>query len=312
MRTYVIIVTYNGIKWIDECLESVINSSIPVSIIVIDNNSLDETVSFIKDKFKNVKLLEQKQNLGFGKANNLGISYAVKQKADYVFLLNQDAFLDVKTIENLINVSKENPDYGILSPIQLDYSGKFLEYYFFKFMADDSSTAFYSDFVLKKELKPIYQIDFIQAASWLLPINTVEKIGGFDPIFYHYGEDNNYCQRVRYHKMNIGVVPHTFIRHDSHKPKKGDYDLFSQKYFDNYLRQIYFKFADINRVFGNDEINKELKKNYKLFLISLVKLNFEKAFGYLKQIRFFKSMIQNINISRTINKKVYLNHIEIE
>lgn len=308
-KGFVIIVTYNGMKWIEECLKSVLNSSVSVSIIVIDNNSSDDTVLFIKEKFKNVILLEQKHNLGFGKANNLGISYALKQNADFVFLLNQDAFLEQNTIENLISSAQINPDFGILSPIQLEYSGKFLEYYFYKFMAEDNSRAFFSDFVLKQDIKSIYDIDFIQAAAWFLPIDTIKKIGGFDPIFYHYGEDNNYCQRVKFHQMNIGVVPNSFIRHDSHKPKKVDHKLFSEKYFDNYLRGVYFTYANINNDFGKKEINKELKKSYKLLVRSFVRLNFTKFFGYVKQIRLFKNKIEDINNSRAMNKKNHINHL---
>lgn len=308
-KGFVIIVTYNGMKWIEECLKSILNSSVSVSIIVIDNNSSDDTVLFIKEKFKNVILLEQKHNLGFGKANNLGMSYALKQNADFVFLLNQDAFLEQNTIENLISSAQINPDFGILSPIQLEYSGKFLEYYFYKFMAEDNSRAFFSDFVLKQDIKSIYDIDFIQAAAWFLPIDTIKKIGGFDPIFYHYGEDNNYCQRVKFHQMNIGVVPNSFIRHDSHKPKKVDHKLFSEKYFDNYLRGVYFTYANINNDFGKKEINKELKKSYKLLVRSFVRLNFTKFFGYVKQIRLFKNKIEDINNSRAMNKKNHINHL---
>lgn len=310
-KVFVVIVTYNGMKWIEECLKSVFNSSVPVSVIVIDNKSSDETI-FLLNKFENVVLLEQQQNLGFGKANNLGLNYAVSQGADFVFLLNQDAFLEKNTIENLINVSKNNPEFGILSPIQLDYSGKLLEYYFFKFMTEDTSLAFYSDYILKNDLKSVYDVDFVQAAAWLLPIKTIKKIGGFDPIFYHYGEDNNYCQRLKFHQMKIGVVPSTFIRHDSHKPKRNDVNLFSAKYFENYLRGIYFKYADINSNFNSEEISKELKKNYKLALMSLIKLNFINFFGYLKQLSLFKKNIESIKNSRFINKNIHLNHLEIE
>ncbi len=48
-------------------------------------------------------------------------------------------------------------------------------------------------------IKDVYDFNFISAAAWLLPINTLKMIGGFDPIFFHYGEDENYCQRIKYH-----------------------------------------------------------------------------------------------------------------
>lgn len=310
-KVFVIIVTYNGIKWIDECLKSVLNSSIPLSVIVVDNKSTDGTVDYIKTNFSNVLLFEQNINLGFGKANNIGLSYSLMNNGDYVFLLNQDAFVDSDTISKLIEVANRKTEYGIVSPIQLDYSGRLLESFFYKFMSEDNSRSFYSDFVINNELKEIYDINFIQAAAWLLPINTIKKIGGFDPLFYHYGEDDNYCQRARFHQIKIGVVPKVFIRHDSHKPKKMESELFSEKFFSTYLLEIYHKYGDINRHFDQVEIKKEIFKYQKLFFLCILKLNFTKASGYLKQINLFKSKIVHINKSREINKSINLNYLDV-
>ncbi len=311
-NVYVIVVTYNGIKWIEECLTSLNKSSLANSIIVVDNNSNDNTVDFVKSEFPNVILLEQKENLGFGKANNIGMMFALKQNADFIFLLNQDAFVDENTIESLVYASQDNPEYDVLSPIQLDYSGSLLEHYFFKFMVEESFNNFFSDFILKNDLKSVYDVHYIQAAAWFLPINTINKIGGFDPIFYHYGEDNNYCQRLLYHNMKIGISPNIFIRHDSHKPKTDHTQLFSKKYYDNYLRVVYFKYADINRNFGKQEIRNEIKKNYILILKSLVKFNLGKVFGYCKQTLLFQKNIKVIMVSRARNKVIHLNHLQSE
>ncbi|HEX8575230.1 MAG TPA: glycosyltransferase family 2 protein [Flavobacterium sp.] len=309
-KIIIIIITYNGLKWIEECLNSLLNSSIIISIIVIDNNSTDETVSLIKKKFPHILILEQKQNLGFGKANNIGLKYALDQKADYVFLLNQDAFVEKDTIKNLINISNLHPEYGILSPVQLDYSGKNLEDLFFKFMSKDSSKSFYSDAVLKNKLKPVYEISFVQAAAWLLPINTIKKIGGFDPLFYHYGEDNNFCQRVVFHKMKIGVVPTAYIRHDSHKPKLKKSKLFSHHYFAEYKKEIAVKFGDINVDFGIISKSIEKKKIYKLILYNLLTFKFTRGIGFLKQLIFFKKAVKQIEISRYINKQLNSNYLD--
>ena len=77
IKLYVIIVTYNAMKWIDRCLSSVITSTIKSKIVVIDNNSTDNSVEYIKENFNEVIILPNNKNLGFGKANNLGIKYAL-------------------------------------------------------------------------------------------------------------------------------------------------------------------------------------------------------------------------------------------
>ncbi|MEZ7503851.1 glycosyltransferase family 2 protein [Flavobacterium sp. Arc2] len=312
MKSCVIIITYNGMQWINECLQSILDSSISTTIIVVDNCSNDSTVDHIKTNFSNVILLEQNENLGFGRANNIAMAYALKAGMDYVFLLNQDAFVNKNTIEKLVRVAQSKPEYGVLSPVQLDYSGKLLETYFFSFMAEDNSRSFYSDFVLGNPLKKIYDISFIQAAAWFLPINTVKKIGGFDPLFYHYGEDNNYCQRVLYHKMNIGVVPDAFIRHDSYKPKSEKVGLFSQKYFDIYTRDIAVKFANINLEFTLKNIASERKKNYKIILYNFLKGDFVKARGFFKQLHVLNKTVKLIETSRNKNVKMNSNYINLE
>lgn len=312
MQIYTIVVSYNGMKWIEECLKSVLNCSIPVSVIVIDNCSTDGTAEFIKTNFPEVLILEQKENLGFGKANNIGMSYALNQNADFVFLLNQDAFVDKNTIEKLMTISNENTEYGILSPVQLDYMGKLLEIYFFRFMANDVSRTFYSDFVLKKELKEVYDVDFIQAAAWLLPIETLKKIGGFDPVFFHYGEDDNYCQRVLFHHLKIGVVPDVFIRHDSEKPVVEDFKLFSERDLNDYKKNIYIKYANINLTFNGEIIAREKRKIYVVIFYNLLQLNFFKCKGFFKRLKSFNQTKKLIENSRKNNVQINANYLDVK
>lgn len=300
-KVFVVIVTYNGMKWLPECLDSVVNSSISVTIVLIDNNSEDNSVVYVKENFKSIILLEQEKNIGFGAANNIGMAYALQQNADFVFLLNQDAFLAPNTIEKLIAVSTKNPQFGVVSPIQLDYSGNSLETYFFKFMAHSDTKSFYSDFVLSKTIKEIYEVPFIQAAAWLLPIKTVKGVGGFDPMFFHYGEDDNYCQRVLYHDMKIGVVSGVFIRHDSNVALKPLIALFSEAYFNNYKKQLYVKYGNLNIDFTEKNVKRERKKIFKLIIIGAVSLDFFKIKGGLIQLMVLNSCVKEINRSRKIN-----------
>lgn len=308
-KIFVIIVSHNGMKWIEECLASVFNSTIHVEVVVIDNNSSDETVNFIENNFPKVILFKQNENLGFGKANNIGLSYAIKQNADFVFLLNQDAFVNNNSIEELISASNNNLDYGVLSPIQLEYSGKRLEKYFHKFMFEDKTRSFYSDFIVSNPIKEIYDIKFIQAAAWLIPSNTLIKIGGFDPVFFHYGEDDNYCHRVLFHKLKIGIVSKSFIRHDSIERNSLPEKKFSEKHFKNYILLVLVKYCNINIDFNKTQINKERKNIYKTFFICLTKLNFSGCFGAFKQLKLFNSTIEKINVSRNTNEQVYHNYI---
>ena len=108
MKIYAIVITYNGKKWYDRCFGSLRDSEMPVETIVIDNTSTDDTIEYIKTHFPSVHLIESKENLGFAKANNIGIRYAIDNNADYVFLLNQDAWIENDTLTALLRTFEEN------------------------------------------------------------------------------------------------------------------------------------------------------------------------------------------------------------
>ena len=93
----------------------------------IDNASQDRTVSLIESRYPEVRLIKSKENLGFGRANNIGMKIALKEGYDAVFLLNQDAWIDAKVLGELSELSRSHPRYGILSPIHLTGSGEKLE-----------------------------------------------------------------------------------------------------------------------------------------------------------------------------------------
>lgn len=215
VKLYVIIVTYNAMKWIDRCLSSVITSTIKSKIVVIDNNSTDNTVEYIKENFNEVIILPNNKNLGFGKANNLGIKYALDKNCDYVYLLNQDAWVEKDTFEILINSAEQNKEYGILSPLQVTANKTNLDKNFSKYCSSMYCNSLIDDLLLKKDrIQDIYQIDFVMAAHWLITKDCLKIIGGFNPSFPHYGEDENYIHRLTFHKLKVGICPKTSAVHD--------------------------------------------------------------------------------------------------
>jgi len=210
-RIFAVIVTFNSMNWIDKCLDSLRNSSNPLLPIIIDNCSTDGTVEFIKQNYQEVKLIENNKNLGFGKANNIGLKYAIESNTDYVFLLNQDAWIDVNTLDVLIRINYENPQLGIISPIQLNGMGteldkNFSNYIPFKTISEVNKA--------KGLNKSCIETNFVNAAAWLLSKECILKVGGFDPLFSHYGEDRDYCYRAKYHGYKIGIALNTSICHD--------------------------------------------------------------------------------------------------
>ena len=210
---FCIVVTYNASKWIEKCFGSLCSSAVPLQIIAIDNASTDNTVILIKQKFPSIDVIEAGKNLGFGQANNIGLRKAVKQNADYVFLLNQDAWIKEHTIKKLVEASKINPEFGIISPFHLDTTEKKFETLFSELFYRYNNTIL-EDMYFNR-LQCLYETEYIHAACWLMSRQCVETTGGFDPLYLHYGEDDDYLQRAKYFNFKIGLVPAASIVHDS-------------------------------------------------------------------------------------------------
>lgn len=211
-NVFAIIVTYNGSRWFEKCLLSLQKSTVPLRIVVIDNNSSDDTVSIIQNTFLDIELISSKKNLGFGAANNIGFKMALEANADYVFLLNQDAWINDKTVELLLNAATKNSEYGILSPFHYNYAGDAPEQYFREWVMRHYTHGLENDYE-NGSMDQVYPTSFVHAACWLIPMNTIKEVGGFDPLFYHYGEDNDYIQRLSLRNKMVGIVPAACVFH---------------------------------------------------------------------------------------------------
>lgn len=233
MKICTIIVSYNFEKWLQACLSSLKNSSMASAVVVVDNASSDNTCAIIERDYPDVVLFRNPKNLGFGKANNMGMKYAIENGFDYVFLLNQDAWIERQTLEKLVSASRKNPAFGIISPIHLNGSGDKLDFGF------STYTGLKTVEDAKKLPEEITPVPFINAAMWLIPAQVLKDVGGFAPIFPHYGEDVNYCQRVRHKNYKIGFAANAFGCHDREYRKTS-----RQKFF--YSEYIYFLTETVN------------------------------------------------------------------
>lgn len=292
--TYIIIVTYNGIPWLEQCLDSC--SAYPV--IIVDNASTDQTVPFVETNYQDITLLKQTDNLGFGQANNVGIRHALDQGAEHVFLLNQDAYLVDSVLDELLTFQKQNPKYAILSPIHITGDQKKLDKNFSNFMLKEKTGQFYSDFVLSNSLADVYEVPFVNAAAWLISKKCLDTVGGFDPLFYHYGEDDNYCQRVTYHGFEIGVLPKCYIIHDRANRQRIEIGLFSEAYYKTI--ETKYKVMCANILVPN--IIDEKIRNLKRVIFKLqLQARFKRATGFTKELVLLMNLTPKIEKSRAMN-----------
>lgn len=294
-QIFAIVVAYNGMKWYQECLNSLKQSSVPVEIIVVDNASTDNTVSFIKENFPELKLIESKENLGFGKANNLGIKSAIRQDADYIFLLNQDARVEYNTIERLIKIQQQYNKFGVLSPMHLNSDGSKLDEGFENYAGPEYTDNLLSDLFLNRT-DDVYETRFVNAAAWLVSRSCIETVGGFDPIFFHYGEDFNYCQRLQYYRLKVGIVPDARIYHHRHYQREPNGN---KQIFRHYLLTM----ADINNDRFENAGKRLRQQDYARIFSGLIHGNMKKVLQNLGNLREKRKSRDIIYRSRELNKK---------
>ncbi len=230
-----------------------------------DNCSTDGTQEIIQRDFPEVRFVQSDSNSGFGAGNNLGIKMALEDNANYLFLLNQDAWIDEKTIEELFKEAEKNRDFGILSPIHFNGSGELLDKRFLFHLASDNRKLFTD--LMRKKTKPLYEVDFVNAAAWLINVSCIKKVGYFDPVFHHYGEDENFIHRCSYFGYKTGILIDSHIWHDREivTAKKEEDTAFDLK-----LMKISWivKMTNINY--------KDWLSNYNKDLLNLCRKNFVK------------------------------------
>lgn len=204
-KVLVIVVTFNGLHWLERCLGSVCADA---DLYVFDNDSTDGSADFVAAHFPQAKLVRSAENLGFSKPNNLGFDYALKHGYDYVYLLNQDAWLEEGALEKLVAAAETHPEYGVLSPMQMTEGYKDLDGQFEKVLGG-------LEVAKSGQGSEPLDVKRVMAAHWLIPVRVIRQIGPFEEdLFPHWGQDDEWCNRLHFCGLKVGVVPEARAVHD--------------------------------------------------------------------------------------------------
>jgi GT2 family glycosyltransferase len=300
MPVLIVIVTYNASKWI----EKVISSISGYDILIVDNNSSDSTLDLIS-LYPVIKVIKSDRNLGFGAANNIGLKFALENDYQYTFLLNQDAWPKGNSILKLIEIANTNTEFGILSPVHLTGDGGKLDYGFTQYIKNSVDDLMLNDLILGKKSN-IYQVPFVNAAAWLVSKECLQKVGGFDPLFFHYGEDYNYCQRVNFHGYKIGIAIDAFIFHDRENRSTDNPEY--KKLFENFAsfkRQFLLDYCDVNadEVYLKKKLQSQITQTFKSLFVHAVQLNYKQFRDSLKKLYFILNN-SKLTTKNRIDKRV--------
>jgi GT2 family glycosyltransferase len=285
-RILAIVVTYNGENWITNCINSVLSSTRKLSVLVVDNHSEDSTISIIKKNYPEVILIENKKNIGFGQANNIGFDYALYHKFDFVLLLNQDATIAPDTIDCLLRAYENNRDYGLISPLHFQGNGILPDHNFYRYITTGCKS-YIVDLIAGKEIKPVYLSGFINAAIWFLSIDCIKKVGGFDPIFFHAGEDVDYYARVLYHGFNAGLCPSAIAFH--YRENRKDVHPGNKRFYYQYLNAI-------NQLKNPNNHLKARTLIYQYIISAFCRMLFFDFFSFRKNLSISIKILKSMNV----------------
>jgi hypothetical protein len=219
------IVTYNNDKIIKKCLQNIFKNinNTDFEIIIVDNNSSDSTVSIIEKDFKNVRLIKNNRNIGFGAAHNMAIKLG---EGKYHLVINPDIIFTENTIEKLINYMEENTDIGLVSPKMVFPDGR-IQYLckrspcLFDLCLRRFTPGFIQDLFKKRidyfEMREtgynkIMDVPYLSGSFMLFRRSILKEIGGFDENFYMYAEDADITQRAAEMSRTV-FYPYTSVIH---------------------------------------------------------------------------------------------------
>jgi GT2 family glycosyltransferase len=244
MDLSVIIVNYNVKFFLEQCLYTVQKAvhEIDAEIIVVDNYSSDGSIDYLKPKFPSVQFIENKENVGFGKANNQGLAIS---KGNFILFLNPDTIVPEDCFINCISFFNQTPNCGAIGVKMIDGKGHFLPESkrsfpsaltsFFKLTglaAIFPKSSFFNKYALGHlDENKNHEVDVLAGAFMMLKKEVVEKVKGFDETFFMYGEDVDLSYRIqKFGYLNYYFADSTIIHFKGESTKKGSL---------NYVRMFY-------------------------------------------------------------------------
>jgi GT2 family glycosyltransferase len=191
---------------------SLLNSSQPVSVVVVNNGSASQATEIHRAVDENgwtdqVTVVGAGQNRGFAGGVNEGVRHALAGSPQYVFLLNNDARVAPDTLDRLVQASRADPAFGVLSALV-----RYADWPDLVWSAGGRWSRWLGSLrevrlTTSEHLQTVVDVDVVAGCAMLIPRSTIDRIGLLDERYFMYYEDSDYCLRARAAGLKVGVVP---------------------------------------------------------------------------------------------------------
>ncbi|MGJ0483999.1 MAG: glycosyltransferase family 2 protein [Methylomicrobium sp.] len=215
----IIIVSWNARDYLRKCLSSLSSGvcQYPMEIIVVDNASSDGSPECVASEFPNVRLIRNTENMGFSKANNIGVSVS---SGDYLCFVNSDVEVLPDCITRLVNYVEEHPEAGMVGPLIIGGDGQLQRScrgfpsvwnMFCRALALDTifkNFRFFTGYSMAHwPQNTLRSVDILTGCFWLVRRQAMEQVGLLDESFFIYGEDMDWCKRFREKGWEVVFFP---------------------------------------------------------------------------------------------------------
>ncbi len=204
---FILLLNWNGWRDTHECIVSLKNIEyLNCKLLVVDNDSVDDSVSILKSLHPDLDILSSPSNLGFGGGNNLGIEYAISRGADYIWILNNDTVVSSNALTELVKAVEDDKTIGAVGSSILDFD--------FPHNIQAWGGGRVSFFLgSARNLRKPGNINYITGASLLVRTSVLEEIKGFDEAFFMYWEDVDMSLRIQSLGWKITVADMSRVYH---------------------------------------------------------------------------------------------------
>ncbi len=208
----IVIVNYNGAKYQNNCIQSILNNSYQnFKIIVVDNHSTDDSINMLKEfKDDRLILILEKENHGIAKGNNIGIKKSLELKSDYTLLLNNDTILEKNLLQTLL---QEIENERVCVPKIYLEDGETIWYGGGGFKKWRGNAKHFNYLQKEKSIKYQKYYDYSPTTCMLIDNCVFKDVGLMDEKYFLYFDDTDFCFRLKQNNIRIKFTYNTFIKH---------------------------------------------------------------------------------------------------